>query len=37
MFLMEIGIRGFFGFADYEFQGGGQIQIHISVVLLIYY
>ena len=35
---MELGIRGAFEFADYESgRGGVQIQIHILVVLLIYY
>ena len=40
MFLKVLGIRGTFGFADYESGGGGggfQIQIHILVVLLINY
>ena len=37
MFLMALGIRGTFGFADYESRGGGlQIQIDILVALLIY-
>ena len=35
---MEHGTSGAFGFPDYESgEGGVQIQIHILVVLLIYY
>ena len=35
---IALGIRGTFGFADYESGGGGvEIQIHILIVLLIYY
>ena len=38
MFFMALGIRGTFEFADYESGGRGvQIQIHILVVLSIYY
>ena len=37
-FLMILGIRGTFEFADYEFgEGGVQKQIHILVELLTYY
>ena len=35
---MQLGIRGAFGFADYESGGSEvQLQIDILVVLLIYY
>ena len=37
-FLVTLGIRRTFEFADYESGGGGvQKQIHILVVLLTYY
>ena len=35
MFLIELGVRGAFEFADYEFGGGGvQVQINIYLVVL---
>ena len=36
MFSMELDIRGAFELADYKWSGG-QIQIQIFIVLLIYY